>query len=126
MTEQVPTGRRQSVVSSIAATLEGDVIAGRLAPGEHLKAQDIADRLQVSRFPVSAAFQQLAERGFAVHRKNQGYLVCDTVAVTDRQPLAVDKLAHAYQSLAEDRLSGAIGDRVSKNLLRERYGLSGA
>lgn len=83
--------------------------------------------MQVSRFPASAAFQQLADRGLAVHKKNQGYFVSDKVSAQPaRTPAPLDQIAKAYQDLAEDRLSGAIPQHISKSLLRERYGLSGA
>ena len=59
---------RQDLGETLAAKLLGEIRELRLAAGTHLRAQDLATRLGVSRFPVGQALQLLAGKGAASPR----------------------------------------------------------
>lgn len=56
-------------------TLEQDIACGRLAPGQKLDEQAIAERFGVSRTPVREALQRLAAEGLVEMRPRQGAVV---------------------------------------------------
>jgi DNA-binding FadR family transcriptional regulator len=53
-----------------------DVIRdAKLEPGHHLREQQLADLVGVSRTPIRSALNLLAERGIVDTRKNHGYFL---------------------------------------------------
>ena len=115
----------------------GDQLAGKL---EHLIAEEpipvgtplaersLAERLMVSRSPVREALRLLAERGIVGQRPEGGYVVLKRPAVS---PFAAafeseppeEKM---YLKIAEDRLAGALPERISESDLMRRYGMTKA
>ncbi|QWF79323.1 GntR family transcriptional regulator [Amycolatopsis sp. CA-230715] len=90
----------------IHQALRGDILAGRLAPGDRLKFPDLADRYKVSVGATREALTRLVAEGLVVARPHQGYLV---------RPLSHQDLAELTQARAEIeslvlRLSVADGD----------------
>jgi DNA-binding GntR family transcriptional regulator len=124
----VARASRQDLGETLAAKLLGEIRELRLAAGTHLRAQDLATRLGVSRFPVGQALQLLAGKGVLRHEPNRGYFVGES------EPPSADVLGLAstdsrdaiYFRIAEDRLGGALPDQVTEAELRERYGLTRA
>ena len=117
--------KRAGLAASLAAQLADDIRSGRIAVGDHLSAQVLADRFGVSRSPVAAALRELASRGFLLHHARRGYFVAPPgEAPTGIAPVPDDPVERAYLALAEDRLEGRLPEVVSANLLRERYGLT--
>jgi len=55
--------------------IEREILSGRLAPGEKLVEEDMADRLRVSRGPVREAFRALEQAGLVRMEKNRGVFV---------------------------------------------------
>ena len=119
---------RQDLGETLAAKLLGEIRELRLAAGTHLRAQDLATRLGVSRFPVGQALRLLAGKGVLRHEPNRGYFVAQS------EPPGAEELGLAitdgrdaiYFRIAEDRLGGALPDQVTEAELRERYGLTRA
>jgi DNA-binding GntR family transcriptional regulator len=119
--------RRRRDISAVLAARILEYIAARGLPADtHIAAQDLADRFTVSRSPVNQALKLLSEKGVVTHRPNQGYFVSDRVPSGPEQVglSAADDLAEVYFRIAEDRLSGRLGEQVSERLLRETYDLT--
>ena len=103
-----------------------------LVLGTHLKAQWLADRLNLSRTPVNDALAYLCEKGILSREKNRGYFLAKTVDATD--PKVIKKLGlaqtpesgRAYFAIAEDLLKGELPVTVSEAQLRTRYGITSA
>jgi DNA-binding GntR family transcriptional regulator len=103
-----------------------------LAPGTHLPAQMLADRLRISRSPVNQALGLLHEKGVVHREPNRGYFLAtgvDAPAAQLAQELGLEggaPAATSYFRIAEDRLDGALPDTVTESFLRQRYDLTGA
>ncbi len=108
-----------------------DLIASQHMPvGAHLKAQWLADQLQVSRSPVNEALALLEAKGLVRREPNRGYFLAK--AVLDAEPLrrklglaqTPDAVSQAYFRIAEDRLRGLLPDEFSVNELKLHYDLT--
>jgi DNA-binding GntR family transcriptional regulator len=66
---------RQNVSDLVTGEIRRSILEGALAPGEHLRQEAIAERLNVSRFPVREALQRLISEGTVVYDRNRGYFV---------------------------------------------------
>lgn len=64
-----------SMTEAAAAELRRLIQVGEYAPGEHLRQDEIAERMRISRVPVREALTILTADGVVVHRPNQGYFV---------------------------------------------------
>ena len=67
--------RARTLVGVVQAELERQILSGRIAPGERLNEQAIADQLSVSRGPVREACRGLAEIGLVTLIPNRGAFV---------------------------------------------------
>jgi DNA-binding GntR family transcriptional regulator len=100
--------------------------------GTHLPAQMLADRLRVSRQPVSEALSLLHEKGLLTRERNRGYFVAKSVT----EPLAdivrmlgldeSDAVTSVYLQIADDLLKGSLPQEFSEQLIKMRYGLTSA
>ena len=98
--------------------------------GTHLPAQMLADRLRVSRQPVSEALALLHEKGFLTRERNRGYFT----AKPFNEPLAdmvrtlgleeSDLVTRVYFRIADDLLKGELPQDFSEQLIRTRYSLT--
>ncbi|CAB3632312.1 hypothetical protein LMG26685_00873 [Achromobacter mucicolens] len=104
----------------------------RLQEGAHLRAQQIADRLRLSRSPVNDALGILAQHGVVARKPNRGYfLLRDFDATGDAPaditpPSADDIVTQTYFALADELLRGELPMQCSEALLRTRYALTQA
>lgn len=104
----------------------------RLLEGAHLRAQQIADRLRLSRSPVNDALGILAQHGVVARKPNRGYfLLRDFDATGDAPaditpPSADDIVTQTYFALADELLRGELPMQCSEALLRTRYALTQA
>ncbi|KRB09568.1 GntR family transcriptional regulator [Achromobacter sp. Root170] len=104
----------------------------RLLEGAHLRAQQIADRLRLSRSPVNDALGILAQHGVVARKPNRGYfLLRDFDATGDAPaditpPSADDIVTKTYFALADELLRGELPMQCSEALLRTRYALTQA
>jgi DNA-binding GntR family transcriptional regulator len=116
--------------SSIPGRLIDLIAAQQLPAGAHLKAQWLADQLQVSRSPVNEALAQLEAKGLVRREPNRGYFLAKVVAHAEplRRKLGlaagVDAVSQAYFRIAEDRLRGLLPDEFSVNELKLHYDLT--
>ncbi|MCG2592293.1 GntR family transcriptional regulator [Ramlibacter sp. XY19] len=103
-----------------------------LAPGSHLPAQMLADRLRISRSPINQALGLLHEKGVVHREANRGYFLATEI----EGPVAqlADELglnegappSSTYFRIAEDRLNGELPDTVAESFLKQRYELTSA
>lgn len=70
--------------SAVYARLRELIVRGRLAPGARITETEVAERLHVSRTPVRAALQRLAQEGYVVVPKT-GHRQRATVAPLTRE-----------------------------------------
>ncbi|MGU3401643.1 FCD domain-containing protein [Brucellaceae bacterium D45D] len=98
---------------------------GDLQPGDHMRAQQLADRFQVSRYPMTEAFQLLSHHDFAEHRPHYGFYLTDLATIT-RHRFAPDTTNEEalYQMIANDHLERRLPELVTGAFLSERYALS--
>src|SRR5689334_2615479 len=59
----------------VASALREAIRTGALLPGEHIRQEIWADRLEVSRLPIREALSTLAADGTVEHDPNRGYFV---------------------------------------------------
>lgn len=55
--------------------LRAMIARGELHPGEHLRQDQLAQRIGTTRVPIREAFKTLVAEGLLVHRQNQGHFV---------------------------------------------------
>jgi len=55
--------------------LRSYIVTGKLAPGEQIRQQEMAELFGVSRVPLREALNVMAKQGLLLHRPNQGYFV---------------------------------------------------
>lgn len=55
--------------------LRAHIVTGKLAPGEQVRQQEMAELFGVSRVPLREALNVMAKQGLLLHRPNQGYFV---------------------------------------------------
>lgn len=67
--------QKASAISRAYATIRADIIAGRHRPGAHLREEQLAEALGVSRTPVREALRRLAAEGLINFLPNQGAFV---------------------------------------------------
>jgi DNA-binding GntR family transcriptional regulator len=97
-----------------------------LAPGAHITEQQLADHFHVSRTPIRTALAALAKSGAVAHRANRGYYVATSPAAIADADVAEPDEDQLYYRIADDRLKGAIGARITEAQLVRRYRTSRA
>lgn len=118
--------RTSDLPQRISRRLLQDIAAGSIQSGQHLGAQQLADRYGVSRTPIREAMNILEAGGFLVRQENRGYFVAepDPKALTElleQQPASIND---EYHRLAEDWLTGRLTEEVTEQFLRQQYGWS--
>lgn len=83
----VPDRAPAKAAHRVAAALREAIRTGALLPGEHIRQEIWAERLEVSRIPIREALNALAADGTVEHDPNRGYFV------TKRPP---DEIAQLY------------------------------
>lgn len=73
----------RSQSSAAYARLKGDILAGRVTPGDKLKINDLAAQLGVSPGAIREALSRLVPEGFVVSRDQRGFIV---------SPVSIDDL----------------------------------
>jgi DNA-binding GntR family transcriptional regulator len=69
--------RRRSLGEDVADQLRQAILHGDFLPGEHLREEDLAKRLQVSRGPVRSAFVLLERQGLVRSSHHRGVIVAE-------------------------------------------------
>lgn len=83
-----PLTSQPALIDQVHDRLVAAIADGTLAPGEKLTQEDIAEKLGVSRQPVSHALQLLRRRGLAIENGKRGLVVA---------PLDANRLRGLYQ-----------------------------
>lgn len=103
-----------------------------MAPGSHLPAQMLADKLRVSRSPVNQALELLHEKGIVQREPNRGYFLAREIEQPAEELAGQLGLGDGgstnavYFRVAEDRLKGELPDTFSESFLKQRYELTSA
>lgn len=113
----------ERLADRIARQIIDHIRAEGLAEGEHLAAQALADRFQVSRAPVTAALKTLAADGVVESRLNKGFFVGAAPTEAPDGALGDDPL---YSAIVEARLAGDLAGRASENEMMRRFGATRA
>jgi DNA-binding GntR family transcriptional regulator len=125
------TARRQrSAVTALPNRLAAQIMETarreKMATGTHLREQALADAFGVSRTPVRAALQLLAEMDIIESRKNRGFFLKSGSEPLGpiQSSLVSDPVDPIYYKIAEERLAGQIKIRFTEMEFMRRYGVS--
>ncbi|MDO5529962.1 MAG: GntR family transcriptional regulator [Paracoccus sp. (in: a-proteobacteria)] len=112
----------------IARDIKAGIAAGQIAPGDHMRAQKLADQFGVSRSPVREALLLLMDEGFLDQQQNRGFFVRHDLPQLDTAPPDDDAQPFEepgeYQTIAADWLTDRIPAEVTEQYLRDRYALT--
>ncbi|MBO0904834.1 GntR family transcriptional regulator [Jiella sonneratiae] len=109
---ETPIQRRHRLANQIL-----DVIRdARFEPGHHLREQALSDLLEVSRTPVRAALQLLAERGILEAKRNQGFFL--KAHPNDISRLDVEIPATSDQDLYSQIVRDRLAERLPASFLQ--------
>lgn len=115
--------RSSDLSDKICNRIIREIEAGHLTPGQHVAAQNVADRYGVSRTPIREALNSLCEQGLLIREPNRGFFVSQNIPTSLSQNLksfqASDR--EAYHLLAGDWLTNSIPEEVTEQFLRDRY-----
>jgi DNA-binding GntR family transcriptional regulator len=101
-----------------------DVIRdAKLEPGHHLREQQLADLVGVSRTPIRSALDLLAERGIVETRKNHGFFLCKPFDSLHRIEIQVPSTIEEelYLKLVRDRIGNLIPNSFTQSEIARRY-----
>ena len=121
--DDITAGGTQRLPSRLAAQIVERMRQRGWPAGIHLREQELADAFRVSRTPVRMALQSLQELNLVESRPNRGFFLkeqTETAAPSD----AVMDATHEdrlYFTVAEDRLTGVLGNRCTEAELARRY-----
>jgi len=100
--------------------------ASRFQVDYHLREQQLADTLQVSRTPVRAALTLLQAHGVVTAHKNKGFFM--RIGADQLERIEIDVPSSAQQTLyariVQDRLTGKLGETITKTEMLRRYAVS--
>ncbi|MDD9718546.1 GntR family transcriptional regulator [Dinoroseobacter sp. PD6] len=116
--------RTSDLAQRISKRLLQDIAAGSISTGQHLGAQQLADRYGVSRTPIREAMSLLEAEGFLERQANRGFFVAeaDMSAMSEALDVQIDSADDDYQRLADDWLVHRLPEEVTEQFLRQRYG----
>ena len=107
---------------TVLVRLREMIVTGQIAPGTRLRAEGLADELEVSRTPVRSALAVLSAEGLVMYSVNRGYTVR---AVTIGDVLDSIEVRARLESLAcrlcaDHGLDEAVLDRLSRIVAQAR------
>ncbi|MGH8806692.1 MAG: GntR family transcriptional regulator [Noviherbaspirillum sp.] len=120
------TGRRSPLQLELAERIAHQIASGELTPGTHLTEESFAAGFEVSRTPVRAALQLLAEHELIEYRPNAGYFVRADAArkgLPDFSGTGMTSDA-LYRTLIDDRARKLLPDALTEKELLSRYPVS--
>jgi len=114
------------LINKIATQLAQELLSGSIAPGDHMVAQQIADKYSVSRTPVRDALITLEKFNLLERQPHRGYFVTEKSPQSKAQELLKQLGGDAdyYLQLVDDWLSDELPDTVTEQYLRQRYDLT--
>ncbi len=116
--------RASELSKKISNRLLHDIVAGTLEGGQHISAQQVADRYGVSRTPVREALLSLEKKDVLIRLENRGYFVADKLppAIKENLDTVNPSELDEYQLLANDWLTNEIPEEVTEQFLKQKYG----
>ncbi len=97
-----------------------------LPQGAHLKEQDLADAMGVSRTPIRKSLAFLAEAGVVEARRHRGFVLrspaSELISAAVELPVTDDR--QLFDRIALDRLNGDLPDIFSEEEIVRRYSVS--
>ena len=113
--------------NEIAQRVVESILAQKLAPGERLGEQELADLFGVSRTLVREALMQLQARGFVEVRTRKGWYVVEPSIDEARDAFAARRAVEGGMlRQAEGRSLQAVVRRLRKHIADERSAIEGA
>ncbi len=115
--------------SEIAQRVVESILAQKLAPGERLGEQQLADLFGVSRTLVREALMQLQARGFVEVRTRKGWYVVEPSVEQARDAFAARRAVESgllRQAEGAGRPLQAVVQRLRRHVADEREAISGA
>lgn len=94
----VRVGPRPNSAERVAVAMRATLLRGEMLPGEHVRQEDWAERLGVSRVPVREALKMLAAEQLLMHDPHRGYFV------TRMQPSDMEQIYRMRQFLEPEIL----------------------
>ena len=115
-----PTRRR----TWLARRILDELILRDAAAGSHVTEVALAEALGVSRSPIRASLEILAEHGVLEHIRYRGFFLRDEIAVFDGLALSDGNTPEdqLYAAILEDRLNERLVGSVTQIELARRYG----
>jgi len=95
---------------NVYESLRADILTCRLAPGDDMREQELAERYAVSRQPVREALLRLEREHLVTVQPRQGYRV-NPISLSDARDLLRFRLAHAS---GNRRMAGALCDLIGQ------------
>ncbi|MBW9089773.1 GntR family transcriptional regulator [Rhizobium wenxiniae] len=118
---------RNSLTPQITENIIEYAKANGMGEGDRLPLQMLADAFRVSRAPIMGALKNLEAQGIVRSEPNRGFFLAVDAQVMDAsKPIGsgdADGNEDVYFRMADDRLSGALPDKVSENELMRMYDL---
>src|SRR4051794_41103349 len=96
--EGAPDGA-DPIASHIARAIEGDIVFGRLRPGQKLPEEELAERFSASRHQVREGLARLERIGIVTRERNRGASVRSFTAEEVRQIYEVRELLQRQAAL---------------------------
>lgn len=121
------TIRPKNLAEQLARNIEQLITEEVLPVGTPLVERALGERFRVSRSPVREALRLLADRSIVAVRSEGGYFVKTRPqgnALGVLQAANEDEEESLYLRIGEDRLSGALPERVTESDLMRRYGMT--
>lgn len=109
---------RSSLQARIVDNVLEHIAAQGFEPGARLKVDSIARDLGVSRSPVQAAFNYLAQQGVLEARRHRGFLV---KRLSDKPSAGKGRGFELYDRIIDDMAQGALAGSVSESALMRNY-----
>ncbi|BEP64412.1 GntR family transcriptional regulator (plasmid) [Variovorax sp. V213] len=113
------------LANQLASDIQRYIAANNLPVGTRLPERGLAEHFRVSRSPVREALKRLAAQSVIESHSDGGFVVADAAAASPAAELpsaANDDAESTYLRIAEDRLAGALPDRITESELIRRYG----
>ena len=103
----------QSLVDYARKYLESAIITGELSPGQRIKEEEIASRLEISRPPLRQAFEILIAEGLITRKPRRGVFVSE---ITERDIWEIYTLKASLFELATNLAIDSMTDEGIKKL----------
>ncbi|OGA32965.1 MAG: hypothetical protein A3F75_06285 [Betaproteobacteria bacterium RIFCSPLOWO2_12_FULL_64_23] len=115
LAERTAASGRDSHATAVCSYIEGEIIAGRMEPGDSLDEAELARRFRVSRTPVREALLQLAAIDWIQFRPRRGAVVA---------PITLQRMVQMFEVMAEleamcARLAAERMTAAERNLLQQ-------